>query len=116
MRFAGLDERLRPHADATVGYAEKAGLHPVIISVRRRFDEQAKLYSDYRAGLSKWPAAPPGESAHQYGVAFDVVVPAEEQAAWNYIRRGFGWRVSDGDPPHAEFPGWQSVRQYLRYS
>jgi predicted amidohydrolase YtcJ len=114
--FAGMDERLRHHAEATVSYAEKFGIVPVIISVRRNYAEQAKLYSNYRAGKSKWPANPPGQSAHQYGVAFDATVKPEHQEAWNYIRRGFGWRVHETDPPHAEYPDWQSVRDYLRYS
>lgn len=114
--FAGMDPRLRAHAEATVAYAERLGIVPVIVSVRRNEVEQTKLYQNYLAGKSRWPANPPGDSAHQYGVAFDTTVPPAQQEAWNNIRRGFGWTVPPSDIPHAEFPNWRSVRSYLQYS
>lgn len=76
--------------------------------------EQASLYADWKAGLRKWPAAEPGESAHQYGVAWDSTVPPEWLPVWTAIRRAFGWAVYDNDPNHAEYPGWQGYKQYLR--
>lgn len=116
LAFAGIDPRLRAHAEATVAYAESVGIKPNIISVRRNYGEQAKLYANYRAGLSKWPAEPPGESAHQYGVAWDSTVKPEQQAAWNAIRRAFGWYVPEQDAPHANYPNWRAVRSALQYS
>jgi len=116
IRLAGLDERLRAHAEATLAYAESQGLKPVVVSVRRDYTDQAKLYQNYLAGKSRWPAAPPGQSAHQYGVAFDATVPPDDMPLWIQIRRLFGWHVVEGDAPHAEYPGWSQYRQYLRYS
>jgi len=114
--FAGMDARLRAHAEATVSYAEKFGIVPVIVSVRRNAVEQQKLWQNFQAGRSKWPANPPGDSAHQYGVAFDTTVKPEHQEAWNFIRRGFGWTVHESDIPHAEFPNWRQYRSLLVYS
>lgn len=114
--FAGMDPRLRAHAEATVAFAERYGIVPTIISVRRSYEEQQKLWQNYLAGKSKWPANPPGDSAHEYGVAFDATVKPEHQEAWNYIRRGFGWTVHASDLPHAEYPNWRAVREYLSYS
>ena len=114
--FAGFDPRLRAHAEATVLYAERLGIKPNIISVRRNYGEQAKLYANYKSGLSRWPAEPPGQSAHQYGVAFDSTVKPEHQEAWNAIRRGFGWFVPEQDIPHAAFPNWRAYLAYWQYS
>lgn len=114
--FAGMDYRLRKHAEATVAYAEALGLKVNIISVRRNEAEQRKLFENWKAGINKWPAEPPGHSAHQYGVAFDATVPPSQQAEWDRVRRGFGWRIYANDPPHAEYPDWVKVVPWLSYS
>lgn len=114
--LTGLDERLRQHAEQTFSYARSIGLHPVPTSSRRTEQEQRRLYDTYIRGKAKYPAAPPGQSAHQWGVAFDSVVPASELAAWTAVRRAFGWLAPDTDTVHAEWPGWQSYVSVLRYS
>lgn len=116
LQVNGLDSRLREHAEQTFAYAFALGLHPVVTSVRRSEQEQRRLYQAYVSGKAKYPAAPPGNSAHQWGVAFDSVVPAEELAAWTAVRRAFGWLAPDSDTVHAEWPGWQSYISVLRYS
>lgn len=114
--FAGMDARLRAHAEATVAAAEREGIKPNIISVRRNAAEQAKLRANYEAGISRWPAERVGTSSHQYGVGWDATVKPEHQERWNQIRAAFGWKLYGNDLPHAEYPGWYSVRQYLLYS
>jgi len=44
----------------------------VVTSARRSYAKQSQLYSLYMRGLSKIPAAPPGASLHQTGVAWDM--------------------------------------------
>jgi len=44
----------------------------VVTSARRSFSQQVKLYYRWQKGLSKIPAAPPGKSLHQAGLAFDM--------------------------------------------
>lgn len=44
----------------------------VVTSARRSFAKQTKLYYRWKRGLSKIPAAPPGRSLHQSGLAFDM--------------------------------------------
>lgn len=44
----------------------------VVTSSRRSRSKQAQLYERYRSGQSPIPAAPPGGSLHQYGLAFDL--------------------------------------------
>lgn len=100
---------LRPAVDYTLQIAEAYGVPVTLTSLRRTCEQQAELRNNYLAGLSPYPANRPGDSGHQYGVAWDSVVPAEYWPAWDFIRRAVGWKVHDHDRPHAELPEW---RQY----
>lgn len=76
-----------------------------ITSTLRTREEQAALYSAYLAGGSRYPAAPPGQSMHEYGRAFDLVAPVEILtqlgAVWESV--GGTWGGRDGsDPIHFE--------------
>jgi len=44
----------------------------VVTSARRSASKQQRLYDAWRRGESKIPAAPPGRSLHQFGLAFDM--------------------------------------------
>ena len=44
----------------------------VVTSARRSRSDQYRLYQEYRIGNSKIPAAPPGQSLHEWGLAFDM--------------------------------------------
>jgi len=44
----------------------------VVTSARRSPGKQQQLYDKYRRGESAIPAAPPGGSLHEYGLAFDM--------------------------------------------
>lgn len=60
----------------------------------------------------RYPANRPGDSAHEYGVAWDSSVPAEWLPVWTALREYAGFRVADenGDPIHAEVPDWRRFR------
>lgn len=47
----------------------------VVTSARRSPVDQYRLYDLYRRGLSDLPAARPGTSLHEYGLAFDLARP-----------------------------------------
>ena len=47
-----------------------------VTSTKRTWNEQAALYQRFLDGLSSLPAAPPGRSKHQLGLAIDVVFDA----------------------------------------
>ena len=53
-------------------YAWARGGYFRITSAYRSRKRQAQLYADWRAGRSPIPAAPPGQSAHEYRIAFDI--------------------------------------------
>jgi len=73
-----------------------------VSSTYRTHSQQAELYRRYLAGLTDYPAAPPGQSYHEYGRAFDVVAP------WYILRRmgqvweswGGTWGGHFRDPIH----------------
>ena len=95
----------------------------------RSMEEQAGLYAKYKAGGPR--AAPPGLSAHNYGLAVDVVLdtsPASglqpswdtEQQPWRWLfsalehhatlLSGVGFR--DGD--HIEWRHWSQYKQWAQ--
>lgn len=76
MWSAGLHPQLRPYAEWFVQQVDAAGLRPQITSVRRSTAKQAALYRAYITGKSRLPAAKPGTSKHERGLAFDLVIPS----------------------------------------
>lgn len=44
----------------------------VVTSARRSPAKQLELYHKWRTGQSRIPAAPPGRSLHEHGLAFDM--------------------------------------------
>lgn len=79
----------------------------VVTSARRSRAKQTRLYQRWVRGQSTLPAAPPGESLHEYGVAFDLArlgVAPEEDLLLQYL--GAVWEHWGGrhggtrDPVH----------------
>lgn len=106
----GLHPVVREAAEYAVALAETYGIPVTITSGFRTWEEQTKLRQAYLAGNSKFPANAPGDSAHNWGLAFDSWVPPEYQPAWDYIRQAIGFQTyPDRDPVHAEYPGWRNV-------
>ena len=83
--------QILPWAEYLIREARRIGLRVVVTSVRRSRAEQAKLYSEYLAGRNPYPVAPPGRSAHEHGLAWDMDVRRADGsdaaqvtgAAWN---------------------------------
>lgn len=71
-----LDPHIREAANWFVGVLAQVGLRPTITSVRRSRRTQEKLYNDYVSGRSRFPAARPGTSKHERGLAFDIFFPS----------------------------------------
>lgn len=71
--FRDLNPGFRPWAQWIYEVAEVNGLRPRVTSGFRSVARQQELYDAYRAGRSKFPAARPGYSLHNYGLAIDFV-------------------------------------------
>lgn len=111
-----LDPGFRPYAEWLIKQVQAAGLKPQITSVRRSTAKQAALYRAYITGKSRLPAAKPGTSKHERGLAFDFVLPqlhglsVKEMTtamepigrAWESIGGRWGGRFKD--PVHFEAP------------
>jgi len=101
-----LDPELASFARDLVDAAGRAGLQPRITSTIRSHSEQRRLYNRFLAGQAGFPVAPPGQSAHEYGLAFDMVVsPMEALADVGYTWRQWGGGWNGSDAVHFELPG-----------
>lgn len=98
----------RPSARWCIDVANHYGVPVTVTSVRRSRARQAALYRSFLAGESRFPAAPPGRSAHEYGMAWDSWVPDAYRSWWIDIRRLAGWHVPAGDWIHAGVPNWRA--------
>lgn len=123
---------LHPEVAARVNWLlEVARLNHIpatLTSTTRSSSYQAQLRANYEQCLArglvgtsarlapgmscKYPANRPGDSAHEFGVAWDSVVPDQWLPIWTALREYAGFRVADenGDPIHAEVPNWRAFR------
>jgi len=106
-RLAGLDPVVRDAANFTLDIADYYGIPIQVTSGLRTYAEQDRLYRRYLAGGSLFPAAPPGLSSHEYGLAFDSTVDPEWLDAWDWIRQYVGFETTRRDEVHAVVPNWR---------
>jgi LAS superfamily LD-carboxypeptidase LdcB len=89
--------------DALVQAVTAYGKPIKITSAVRSNEEQQKLYDDYVAGRSKYPAAKPGESLHNIGNAVDVsLADANALADGGFLKAAGLGRPVKGDPVHIQ--------------
>ncbi len=114
----GMRAELRPYAEYAHAIADHFNVTARVASVSRTWNEQQRLYNRYVAARAAgsfpsaavpYPANAPGDSAHQYGLAWDSQVAPEYRQWWKEVRRWIGFMVYDHDAPHAELPGWRAV-------
>ena len=111
--FDTLDPGLKPWAEWLKTVAEYNGLTVQITSTRRTWGQQNSLWQRFLAcqgdpgafGGRCLPAAPPGHSAHEKGLAFDLVVNGdfrspEQEALGRYWQSLGGLWGASADPVH----------------
>lgn len=100
---------LAPYAEYLLDVAAYNRLTTQVTSVVRSREAQANLYQRWLNGLSDLPAAPPGTSLHELGLAFDLVVSGDyrgpSQAALGAFWKRMGGLWSPKDPVHFWVPG-----------
>lgn len=116
-KLLSLDPSIKAAAEWAIGWADFYGVPLTITSGRRTFEEQARLRRNFEQCVAtgrfgqgpdcRFPANRPGESAHNFGLAFDSVVPDEFMPWWIEVRRLAGFTVHESDKPHAEYPSWR---------
>lgn len=129
LALTGLEPQVRERAELALDWAAYFKIPVTITSVTRTWSEQTKLRQRYESCLAagetvsksnpnaacRYPANEPGDSAHNFGLAWDSWVPDGEWQpgvsyweAWIYLRRWAGFTVPDNDRVHAEVPQWRS--------
>ncbi len=114
-------------AEAFVAACQSAGLDVIITCTQRdATPDQALLYAEGRTAPGHIVTdAPPGESAHNYGLAFDVVGLRNGKCVWDSsdplwqqigaigVAVGLEWAGSPGFPfkefPHFQHPIWRTI-------
>ena len=114
----GVNPAVRVAAEAAIAAAEAFGISVRVTSAFRSMEEQKVLRDRFEACVLAgrmgqgpdclYPANRPGDSGHNFGLAFDSVVPAHSQTAWNGIREAHGFKVLPNDIIHAEVPDWRN--------
>lgn len=95
--------------------AKRFGITTTQTSGFRSVQAQNRLYARFLAGKSRFPAAPPGLSTHNYGVAVDLVAVRGSQAILGQLAKysGLVW-AGAGDRVHFDPFGNQVWKQILR--
>ncbi len=118
--LGGIHNALRPNAQWALDVAAAFRVPVRVTSVFRGWNAQQRLRDRFercvaqgrfgRPGPCRWPANRPGDSAHNFGFAWDSVTPAVYQQWWTRVRVLAGFEVLPNDPPHAQLPNWRSFR------
>lgn len=103
----GLRRPLVPFATALLQVAWQLNPRAYVTSGKRGRALQRKLYLDWVSGRSRYPAAVPGTSKHELGLAFDLGGLDDSQLAqlgaiWESWGGRWGGRFRDSDPIHFE--------------
>jgi len=118
-----LSPLVRPMVDAFLYAATGAGLDLLVTCTLRSLAEQAELYAQGRTSPGRIVTeASAGESAHNYGMAIDIVPIVNGKPDWRGADRvwqqaaalgeaaGLEWAgrwVSFPEEPHFELPNWR---------
>lgn len=105
-----LHPEVKARAEIALAWADYYGVPTTVTSGVRTCAEQATLRSAFLAGRSRFPANAPGDSAHQFGLAWDSVTQPAIEPWWTAVREWVGFRIPANDVVHAEVPSWRSFR------
>jgi peptidoglycan L-alanyl-D-glutamate endopeptidase CwlK len=121
-----LRPEVRPLVDAFLASCAAAGADLIVTCTLRSNDEQTALYAQGRTKPGHIVTnAKAGQSAHNYGLALDIVPIANGKPDWNGsdpvwktigdlgVAAGLTWLGSPGstfpEEPHFEHPDWRSL-------
>jgi hypothetical protein len=109
----GLYPPWRDWCDWALDELDARGYSVTVTSGRRSSASQARLYNAWIAGRSTLPAAPPGRSAHEYGLGLDLVVvqgkASQQQRSMMNLLASWGGELVNGDIVHVQYPGFRAL-------
>lgn len=123
IQLRGLDPAVRAYAQWCLDVAALYKVPVTVTSGLRSWAEQTALRARYEACLARgepvepsnpnsacrYPANQPGDSAHNFGWAWDSWVEEPYRAWWTAVRQYAGFRVPSHDWIHAEVPDWRAL-------
>lgn len=125
-----LRPEVRPQVDAFLSACAAAGVDVLVTCTLRSNEEQAVLYAKGRTTAPIGHGyvvtdAPPGRSAHNFGLAIDVVPIVNGKLDWDRkdpvwqqvgefgVAAGLQWAGTPGFPfpelPHFQHPAWRDL-------
>lgn len=121
-KLAFLHPAFRPAVELLLAQAAEERIDVTITSGFRSIEEQKRVCAELKQrGLRDgrhYPCATPGLSAHQYGLAVDLVggasLSSAEHRRLRQIGASIGFAFVAEDPPHFEHPGWRGVYPEVR--
>lgn len=114
--ISGLQPDVRERARVALERARQAGLRVTVTSGYRSMREQKRLYDRWIArGRTGLPAARPGSSTHNFGLAFDAVVAGGRLPEFVRIAEcaGLKW-AGRRDPVHFDPFGFEAWAELVR--
>lgn len=109
-KTAGMYPPWKAWCDWCLAALESSGIEGTVTSGVRSTEKQRQLYEAYITGRSSIVAAPPGRSAHEYGLAMDFVVSdgknSELQRRVMQWFEAMGGELVANDPVHVQYPGY----------
>ncbi len=115
----GLQPEVRRRADWALAVAKYYSIPVTVTSAYRSWNVQARLRRNYEQCVAegrfpsapdcKYPANRPGDSSHNWGLAWDSTTEPRYQPAWNAIRQWAGFEVLPNDQIHAQVPNWRRL-------
>jgi len=121
---------MQPKVAQFLADAQAAGIDLLVTCTLRTLDEQARLYAQGRTTAGRIVTnAMPGQSAHNFGLAVDVVPIVDGKPDWSGTdgvwkqvgelgqAAGLDWLGAPGSPfleyAHFQLPNWKVVAQQL---
>jgi LAS superfamily LD-carboxypeptidase LdcB len=115
-KLSTLSPYFGPYIEWLLDYADSQGVSVSVLSAYRTFEDQQRAAAQAKA--SGRPAAAPGRSAHNYGLAVDLMGGDHSSSAQHewlmQVGRAMGFYFYPGDRPHFEHPQWRELRKSLR--
>ena len=97
------EQAMKALLEAKRDLARKSNKTISVISSYRSWAKQAMLYARYKAGLSSLPAAPPGSSFHNIGLAIDITNWSDQEVRSALTKHGWNWGSGFGDKVHFSY-------------
>lgn len=112
-KVATLHPAFRSAVELLLDLAEENGVTVTVTSAFRSIEDQKRV-----CRTAPGPCATPGRSAHQYGLAIDLVGGAtanSEDHKWlRAVAQVIGFGFVANDPVHLEHPAWPGLRKQIR--